>query len=332
MPEAPCQCDDGCVGFGDCCPDKIDNCGPPIPLPLDGGCPDPDPADAGPGDSDGGVLPTPPTDGACGCAGQSAAPAALVGALDLCDGTVLSSTLPSGDPLQFGSYADYWSAVAPRAGDCLAVLSTGAADTEGGLNQSFTGFVPDPDPRGPQDPVNDLAQLRLELDVPDDAAGAAFDHMFISIEWPEFLCSAYNDSFYGIVETAALNGGNPTNVASLDGEEPINVNSGLELPAYWSVPLGNSPYGAAEGFATSCTTFPIEDCALPEYCQWVDALSYEGSGTGWLTTTFPVVPGETLTITFSIHDEADSILDSSVFLDNFRWLDVAPEVSTFPAP
>jgi len=45
-----------------------------------------------------------------------------------------------------------------------------------------------------------------------------------------------------------------------------------------------------------------------------------GGGTGWLTTTAPVTPGETIKLRFIIFDEVDSSYDSQVLIDNFRWL------------
>src|SRR5262249_54509614 len=44
-----------------------------------------------------------------------------------------------------------------------------------------------------------------------------------------------------------------------------------------------------------------------------------GGGTGWLKTTAPVKPGETITLRFIILDEGDDKYDSSVLIDNFRW-------------
>ena len=44
-----------------------------------------------------------------------------------------------------------------------------------------------------------------------------------------------------------------------------------------------------------------------------------GSSTGWLTTTWPINPGEVFTITFHIHDTADEFWDSMVLIDNFVW-------------
>ena len=44
-----------------------------------------------------------------------------------------------------------------------------------------------------------------------------------------------------------------------------------------------------------------------------------GGGTGWLTTTAPVKPGEKVRLTFLVFDEGDSAYDSTVLIDNFRW-------------
>ena len=45
-----------------------------------------------------------------------------------------------------------------------------------------------------------------------------------------------------------------------------------------------------------------------------------GSSTGWLYTEWPVDPGEEFSITFHLHDTADSILDSEVLLDKFVFV------------
>ena len=45
-----------------------------------------------------------------------------------------------------------------------------------------------------------------------------------------------------------------------------------------------------------------------------------GGGTGWLTTTAPITPGEDVTLHFIIFDEGDGILDSAALIDNFQWL------------
>jgi hypothetical protein len=44
-----------------------------------------------------------------------------------------------------------------------------------------------------------------------------------------------------------------------------------------------------------------------------------GGATGWLTTTTPAKPGETITLEYIIWDTGDSQYDSSVLIDNFIW-------------
>jgi hypothetical protein len=59
--------------------------------------------------------------------------------------------------------------------------------------------------------------------------------------------------------------------------------------------------------------------------QFADDLGYCGTnnmlggGTGWLTTSGNVVPGETIELRFVLWDTGDEWYDSLVLLDNFRW-------------
>ena len=53
-----------------------------------------------------------------------------------------------------------------------------------------------------------------------------------------------------------------------------------------------------------------------------------GGGTAWLTSTAPVLGGEEIELDFHIWDTHDGKYDSSVLLDNFRWLLDDTRVST----
>jgi len=44
-----------------------------------------------------------------------------------------------------------------------------------------------------------------------------------------------------------------------------------------------------------------------------------GGSTGWLKTTAPVTPGETIKLRFIVLDEGDAQYDSAVLIDNFTW-------------
>jgi len=152
----------------------------------------------------------------------------------------------------------------------------------------------------------------------------------MSTEWPEFLCLSFNDTFYTIVETEAVNGGAPSNISYDPQSRPITVNVGFfELPREWTTPLGNTPYGAPDGSGYCPSS--SGNCVLPDYCtdHPVGGLDYEGSGSGWLKTSAPVLrTEETIQVKFTIHDESDGIYDSLVIIDNFRWTPFTPEVGT----
>lgn len=276
---------------------------------------------------------------ACNLTGSLSA-ADMSAAFDLCDDSVLNVT-KSGNAAQFGVYEDYFGDVAPKEGACLLAISTGAAGSSdiisGGSYCSSCGefalasdCAADPDPQGSTERVCDLATLSLRLRPPANAKGFEFSFMFLSAEWPEFLCLAYNDTFYTVVETDAVNGGEPANVSFDPQQREITVNVGFfEAPRNWSTPLSNTPFGAS-AFGTGCTSFAEPTCTLPEYCDEEGAdLSYQGSGSGWLVTRAPFEPGEEeISVKFTIHDEADSIYDSLVLIDRFRWVPYRPPAGT----
>ena len=45
----------------------------------------------------------------------------------------------------------------------------------------------------------------------------------------------------------------------------------------------------------------------------------DGGGTGWLTTSGNVQPGEIMTLRIAIWDTSDDALDSMAVIDNFKW-------------
>jgi hypothetical protein len=58
---------------------------------------------------------------------------------------------------------------------------------------------------------------------------------------------------------------------------------------------------------------------------------FEGhAGTSWLTTTAPVEPDTVVTLTLMIYDSGDGSLDSTVLVDNFRWVAKPTDVVTEP--
>jgi hypothetical protein len=246
---------------------------------------------------------------------------------------------------QHGILPKFGSVLKPREGTRLAVLSSGFAgenNTDNGpnfrggkLGMQSTGMFDTSDaPPGFPKPttgcevsktVQDVINARLTIKVPKNAKGMAFDFNFFSSEWPDYVCSMYNDSFVAILKSQAFNKGVEGNM-SFDGNgNPVSVNNGFFDRCTPGITLGckSTLGGSAAGLGKSkCTGgeselegtgFFVRD----RYCD--NTLSTGGGATGWLSSKAPVTPGETITLSFMIWDTGDVNYDSSVLLDNFRW-------------
>jgi hypothetical protein len=158
-----------------------------------------------------------------------------------------------------------------------------------------------PDPQGATgcsdaDPsrVNDYTEVQLVLNVPANANSFSFDFNFMSVEFPEFVCTDFDDTFLAMLESQAFTGN--VSFDSMGNRMSINV-----------------------GFFDKCRESLDPACTGDAEIMGTGYQGAQGGGTGWLTTTAPVVPGEKIFLTFMIFDEGDHILDSSVLIDNFRW-------------
>ncbi len=235
-------------------------------------------------------------------------------AVELCGDWIQGASFLANTPLPQHAIKPRFGALnPPRAGAALAVLSTGLAKDSsdagftppelgtsvvGGLVQAHPSPQGDPaDSCGRADPatVNDYVQLAFTIKVPTNAQAIMFDFNFMSAEFPEFVCSAYDDTFLAILESEQFSG----NISFDDAGRPVTINIG-----FFDV--------CAPGQGPNCTG-----------AAELSGTGFEGyGGTGWLRTIAPVTPGETITLTFHLFDEGDTIYDSLVLLDNFQWLGV----------
>ena len=197
-----------------------------------------------------------------------------------------------------GIFSQYGPNNTPTLGQSMVVLSSGKAAATGDPGytapQSGTAFSNS----APYPPVScqnsgtvyDYTELKMELLVPPTVQTLAFDFNFMSSEYPEWVGSQFNDKFLAIIDSQLFKGN-----ASFDSKgNCISINN---------------------AFFTVCSGCQQGDSGL-------QGTGYEGGiggGTGWLTTTTPVTPGETITLRFIVFDEGDHILDSVVLLDNMRW-------------
>ncbi len=186
----------------------------------------------------------------------------------------------------------------PQAGGHMVVLSSGNAAAKGQSGYKlpqpgtqFSNTAPYPNVKCKNSgSVNDFTEWTLKLKVPPSAKSFSFDFNFMSSEYPEWVGTQFNDKFLVILDSQKFKG----NVSFDSKGNCISINN-----AFFTVCNGCSKGAAA-----------------------LQGTGYEngiGGGTGWLTTTSPVTPGETITVRFIIFDEGDRIYDSAVLIDNFRW-------------
>jgi hypothetical protein len=183
--------------------------------------------------------------------------------------------------------------------------------------------------------ANDMTELRVRLRVPQNAKSFSFQFNFFSAEYPEFVCTEFNDRFVVILGSKGLNAADlpnagagacvsgsatPTCNVSFDKNgQPVSINNAFfdvcaaASGAGWSNActkptslLAQTGYGKGDAFCSSDSYEGDADCLV-------------GGATGWLTTKAPVVPNEIITLRFIILDEGDGILDSAALIDNFQW-------------
>ncbi len=204
-----------------------------------------DPTDGIDNDCDGGVD---EEEVGCDCGGEPGGvpiEEQMLKAMGLCNSAIIQSATLSGNPLAYGAF-DTWGAITPRLStqpddglpteNCKwAYLSSGVAldsDPQGSMNSDLGVSAPDPLPdSGQSDDVYDLVQFIVTLRVPINVTGFSFDFIFFSSEYPEWVCSNYNDTFYALVENEPqLNGGQRTNISFDNQQNEITVNNGFFEP------------------------------------------------------------------------------------------------------
>jgi hypothetical protein len=210
---------------------------------------------------------------------------------------------------------------------------TGQGAAPSGFPKSATGC-----PSQSGEAVNDVVDLQLVIKVPRNANGFSFDFDFGSGEWPEYVCSPFNDSFVAYLKSTAFNSGTPDNISFDSKNNPVSVNNAFFTecgPA--NAKTGCAPQATAGTASCSGGTadmmgtgfYDSPDSQNSNNCNGSTAET-GGGMTGWLTTQAPATPSETLTIDLIIWDTGDQYYDSSVILDNWTWKPHPVSVSTNP--
>ncbi len=240
----------------------------------------------------------------------SATPGDYAKALDLCTGI---SDLPIAASAQSHAVrGPFGSTFAPQSGANMVMLSTGiaAAEADAGYAapQSGTDFGTTPTgvPTGKcsSASIHDATTLRVQVLIPTNATGMAFDFAFFSAEYPEYIGAQYSDGFAVVVQGAAYAG---------------------------------DVVGDANGKCFDPSDITFTSCAETTCTKGAAGLTgtgYEadvGGGYGWSTASFAVKAGDTVTIQFTVFDVGDGVYDTAVLLDSLRFTNAAVSTPTIVA-
>jgi len=179
--------------------------------------------------------------------------------------------------------------------------------------------------------------MKVRVRVPTNAKSFSVKMHFFSAEWPEYVCTSFNDLFVTLVNSTAV--GNPA-------DKNIAI---YTTPQNQKYPVGVNIAKAASGLFTECKTGQISCLGAPSNytCSagvgplagtgfqvtndaGCGANNTTGGGTGWLTMAGNVKGGETMEVWFAIWDTGDQFWDSLVLLDDWQWLVQASDPGVQP--
>ncbi|MGH9099060.1 MAG: hypothetical protein ACRDV8_02395, partial [Acidimicrobiales bacterium] len=193
----------------------------------------------------------------------------------------------------------------------VAGAGQGNCSGTGGYDKAFTvgaaaGF-PAPAPACPGVTAgkrHDGPALRLVIRVPTNAQSFTFNENFFTPEFPEYVCSSFNDSFVVEMAPAPTGAGTGGNVAFDQSGNPISVNNAL-LQVCTAQTAGQKAFACPLGPSSLAST------------------GFAGhAATGWLQTQVSIDPslkGKDITLLFALWDSGDGCLDSTALIDNFQW-------------
>src|SRR5574344_167331 len=182
-------------------------------------------------------------------------------------------------------------------------LAAGANSQGGGSQTGCTSYNPTNNPLSPlagNNSINDCAILEFDFIPKSDSI--KFRYVFGSEEYPEFVCSSYNDIF-GFFIT----GINPNNL----GQPYNNTNIALIPNTTLPISINNVNGGTSAGSATPCN---LNYTAYYVNNTGGTTIQYDGFTTV-LTAEAKVIPCYTYHLKLCIADLGDGAYDSGVFLE-----------------
>ena len=142
--------------------------------------------------------------------------------------------------------------------------------------------------------AHDMIYLELTITAPAATFGFEFDFAFFSAEYPEYAQGGeYND-----MAIVWVNG------ESYTGNVTFIIDENMEA----------QPLTVTALTANNLIKFGPSDPHL-------NGTGYDGVGgaTEWIRTVGPVLPHETITVSFTVFDKVDAEINTALALDNFHW-------------
>jgi hypothetical protein len=251
--------------------------------------------------------------------------------------------------------------IVPKKGQNLAVLSTGHAADKNDTNPGFKAFQDGEDMKTtspfpadwyqangnklpgaggcPQPEAKQtIRMLKLRIRAPTNAQSFSAKLYFFSSDYPEYVCTIFNDFFVTLVDTFPALTTNPKdkNIAIYStGTQnwPVGVNLLKAAPGLFkqcqngSITLVNPKTTAcavkAGGTYSGCIgTNELSGTGFDTTGATTYSCGYagmHGGGTSWLNMKGNVEPGDVMEVRFTIWDTQDHIFDSLVLLDDWEW-------------
>ncbi len=237
-------------------------------------------------------------------------------------GMPLSGYDPSG--IGHGILKKFGPTVNPQEGGAMLVLSSGTARTPSdpgyqpveGYDKLYSTTAPTGFPKeSPSCPgvmtgePHDSVGLRVRVKTPSNAKSLKFNLNFYTYEFPQYVCSQFNDFFVALLSPAPQM--YPDGNISFDSQgNLISVNAGF-LQVCHPQQAGGKNFPCPLGPSQLTGTGFDED----QFGFYPD----NSAATGWLQTNTPVAPSTEISLLFTIWDSGDGILDSTVLLDNIAF-------------
>jgi hypothetical protein len=177
--------------------------------------------------------------------------------------------------------------------------------------------------------ANDSVMLVLTLRAPTNARAFSFNSFFFSAEYPEFVCSSFNDQFIALVDTP---NGTPQPIPNpVDKNLMTLTQNNQKWPVAINIASGTSVFSVCDqaSMTQQCSGTQVSNLSCKLGANLLAGTGFDkpnnascliGGGTYWLTTAGNIVPGDIVQLRIAIWDVSDDIFDSTALIDGFQWL------------